>query len=159
MQNARTKYLIIPPVAIAVLTTIACTMQKTNLVKPIEQGIEGHIYLVTGNQMPMKGKPVQRHGKGIVREVWIYKATTMQQAEGQTPLFTKISTSLAAKVKSDSTGHYQAALPAGLYSVFVKERNQFFASETEGEGILNPAEVVAGKVTSRNVTVNIGAAY
>ena len=159
MQNARTKYLIIPLLAIAVLTIIACTMQKTNLGKPIKQGIEGHIYLVTGNQMPMKGKPIQRHGKGIVREVWIYKATTMQQAEGQTPLFTKINTSLAAKVKSDSTGHYQAALPAGLYSVFVKEGNQYFASESDGTGTLNPAEVLTAKVTTRNITVNHDAAY
>lgn len=147
------------PVALVLLAMVSCSMQKPQSSIPVTQGISGFIYQVTGNQMPMKGKPIQRHGKGIAREVWIYHATTAQQAQGQMPLFTKINTRLALKVMSDSTGHYQAALPVGLYSVFVKEGDQFFASETDGPGIINPAQVVANKVTIRNVTVNIGAAY
>ncbi|MFD1258891.1 hypothetical protein ACFQ3S_18935 [Mucilaginibacter terrae] len=138
---------------------VSCSVQQRQSHTPVTQGIDGFIYLVTGNQMPMKGKPVQRHGKGMVREVWIYQATTVQQVQGQMPLFTSIHTRLAIKVWSDSTGHYQAALPAGMYSVFVKEGELFFASETDGPGIINPVEVVANKVASRNVTVNIGAAY
>jgi len=147
------------PVALVLLTMVSCSVQQAKSSAPVTQGISGFIYQVTGNQMPMKGKPIQRHGKGIAREVYIYQATTLQQVQGQMPLFTKINTHLAVKVKSDSTGHYQASLPVGLYSVFVKEGDQFFASETDGPGIINPAQVMANKVTNRNVTVNIGAAY
>jgi hypothetical protein len=160
MMNTTGSYILkLKPLALIMLAMVSCSAQKKQAAGPITQGINGYIYQVTGNQMPMKGKPVQRHGKGIVREVWIYQATTAQQVQGQIPLFNKINTRLAIKVTSDSTGHYQAALPAGLYSVFVKEGEQFFASETDGPGIINPAQVVADKVTNKNVTVNIGTAY
>jgi len=57
---------------------------------PSEQGtLEGFIYEVSGNQMPMRDKPVNRHGKGISREIWIYATTTAAQAQGSIPLFTK----------------------------------------------------------------------
>jgi hypothetical protein len=160
MMHTTSSYILrLKPLALIMLTMVSCSAQKKQSAGPVTQGINGYIYQVTGNQMPLKGKPVQRHGKGIAREVWIYQATTIQQAQGQMPLFNRINTRLAIKVKSDSTGHYQADLPAGLYSVFVKEGEQFFASETDGPGIINPARVIEGKVTSRNVTVNIGAAY
>jgi len=130
-------------------------MQKN---KQISQGIEGQITRVTGNQMPMKGRPAQK-GKGIITDVFIYAATTVQQAQGQMPLFTHISGKPVAQTKSNSTGHYKVALPAGKYSVFVKIGEQFFASETDGQGILNPVEVTTGQVVKRDVTVNIAAAY
>ena len=134
-------------------------MQKAKSTIALSEGIQGYIYKVSGNQMPMKGKPGKAKGKSIVSELWIYKATTLQQAQGSMPLFSKINTLLAVKVKSDSTGYYQAALPAGVYSVFVKEGDQLFAAETDGQGILNPAVVTAGKITSRNITLTTGALY
>jgi hypothetical protein len=142
---------------IAAITLFSCTMQKTTQVS-LNQGIEGNIYKVSGNQMPMKG--TQRNKpKALICEVYIYQATTAKQAQGQGTLYSHISTKLVSKVKTDSTGHFQAELPAGLYSVFVKEGNQYFASESDGTGTLNPAEVATGKVTTRNVTVNFDAAY
>lgn len=138
---------------------VSCAVQKQQVVTKINEGIEGYIYKVSGNQMPMKGKPIKAKGKGMVSEIWIYKATTLQQVQGRMPLFNRINTLLAIKVKSDSTGYYQATLPAGVYSVFVKEGNQLFAAETDGQGILNPAVVTAGKITSRNITLTTGALY
>lgn len=143
--------------AIALFTLFSCTMQKTTQ-GALKQGIEGNIYKVSGNQMPMKGAERPKP-KALVCEVYIYQATTPKQAQGQGTLYNAISTKLAAKVKTDSTGHYQAELPAGIYSVFVKEGNQYFAAESDGTGTLNPAQVVTGKVTTRNVTVNHDAAY
>jgi len=142
---------------IVLFTLVSCTMQKTTQAT-LKQGIEGNIYKVSGNQMPMKGTERNRP-KALVCEVYIYQATTSKQAQGEGTLYNTISTKLAAKVKTDSAGHYQAELPAGLYSVFVKEGNQYFAAESDGTGTLNPAQVVAEKVITRNVTVNHDAAY
>ncbi|CAM3772685.1 carboxypeptidase regulatory-like domain-containing protein [Mucilaginibacter galii] len=135
----------------------SCTMRMPPQTT-IEQGIEGHIYKVSGNQMPMKGTQRSKP-KALICEVYIYKPTTVKQAQGQGTLYSQINTPLVAKVKTDSAGHYQVKLPVGNYSVFVKEGNQYFASESDGTGNLNPAEVFAGKVTTRNITVNHDAAY
>jgi hypothetical protein len=135
----------------------SCTMQKTTS-GPVTQGIEGNLYKVSGNQMPMKGGERSKP-KPLISEVYIYQATTAKQVQGQGTLYSQINTKLAAKVKTDNNGHYKIALPAGLYSVFVKEGNLYFASESDGTGTLNPAEVVVGKITTRNITVNHDAAY
>ena len=108
--------------------------------------------------MPMKGGERSKP-KPQISEVYIYQATTVKQVQGQGTLYSYINTELVAKVKTDDNGHYRIALPVGLYSVFVKEGNLYFASESDGSGTLNPAEVVAGKITTRNVTVNHDAAY
>jgi hypothetical protein len=143
--------------AVAVSVLFSCTMQKSTQAT-LNQGIEGAIYKISGNQMPMKGAESSKP-KRLVCEVYIYQATTAKQAQGQGTLYSQISTKLVAKVKTDSTGHYQAELPAGLYSVFVKEGKQYFASESDGTGTLNPAVVATNKVTTRNITVNFDAAY
>lgn len=137
------------------IVIISCSMQKR---LQISQGAEGHITHLTGNQMPMKGRP-QSKGKGIIADVVIYKATTVQQAQGQMPLFTQISGQPVAQIQSDSTGHYKVALPVGKYSVFVKVGEQFFAAETDGQGTLNPVEVTTRQIAKRDVVINIGAAY
>lgn len=142
-------------IILTLVAIISCSMQKN---KQVSQGIEGHIIRVSGNQMPMKGRPAAK-GKGIIAEVFIYTATTVQQAQGQMPLFNQINGKAVVHTKSDSTGNYKVALPAGKYSVFIKTNGQFFAAETDGQGILNPAEVTTGQVTRRDITFNIGVAY
>jgi hypothetical protein len=137
---------------------VSCSMHKSPQAAPLKQGIDGFIYLATGNQMPMVGQP-RNQPKGIPADVYIYKATSAQQATGNTPIFTQINSELVAHVKSDTTGHYQAALPAGQYSVLVKHKGSYFSSESNDKGILTPADVTTGMVTHRNVTVNVGAAY
>lgn len=142
--------IILTPIAI-----ISCSMQKR---LQISQGAEGHITRLTGNQMPMKGRP-QPKGKGIIADVVIYKATSVQQAQGHIPLFTLVNGQPVAQTQSDSTGYYKVALPVGKYSVFVKVGEQFFAAETDGQGTLNPVEVTIRQIAQRNVVVNVGAAY
>jgi len=144
-------------IAVAAVAMFSCTMQKSTQAR-IKQGIEGNVFKVSGNQMPMKGAK-RAEPKPLVCEVYIYNATTAQQTQGQGTLYSQINTKLVTKIKTDSTGHYKEELPPGLYSVFVKEGNQYFASESDGTGTLNPARVATGKVTTRNITVNHDAAY
>lgn len=156
------KYLISCSIMLSALTlfiTVSCKTQKTVNSKNIRQGVEGYIYELTGNQMPMKGKPANSGKHGVKREIYAYRATTLQQVQGSTPLFDKVNTTLVLKIMSDKDGHYEASLPIGSYSVFVKEDGKLFASETDGAGILNPITVTHNTITHRDITITVNAAF
>lgn len=156
------KYLISCSVTLSALilvTTLSCKTQKSGNSENISQGIEGYIYELTGNQMPMKGKPTNSNKRGVKREVYIYRATTTKQTRGNAPLFDAVNTPLIIKIMSDKNGHYKAGLPTGSYSVFIKEDGKLFAAETDGPGILNPITVTPNTFTRRDITITVNAAF
>ena len=109
--------------------------------------------------MPMKGKPANSNKHGVKREIYIYKAASVQQTQGSTPLFDKVNTPLVLKTMSDKNGYYKASLPAGTYSVFIKENEKLFAAETDGAGILNLVTVTPNNITHRDITITVNAAF
>ncbi len=145
--------------AATLLATISCKTLKPGTSSNIKQGIEGYIYELTGNQMPMKGKPAGSNKHGVKRVVYFYQATTLQQVQGNTPLFDKVNTPLVLKIMSNADGRYKVSLPAGKYSIFVKENDKLFAAETDGTGILNPVTVTTDKITRRDITITVNAAF
>jgi hypothetical protein len=136
-------------------SSISCSTMKH---QPNYGTIEGHIYNATGNQMPGPGKDLQPN-KGAVREIWIFEPTAEKQVTGTSPLFNTLSTKSIAHTTSDSTGHYQIKLPAGRYSIFIKESSGYFAAESDGTGILNPVEVSIGHTTTKDITITLNAVY
>jgi hypothetical protein len=143
------------------LVISAFMLMACHTVKPsaITQGLSGYVYRESGNQMPSPnrkpGKP-----KGIKCDLYIYQPTTLKQVAGSNPVFTNVNSKLVTIVHSDSTGYYAVKLPVGRYSVFIStDKQSFFADESDGNGILNPAEVTANKLTSRNFTLRQGAVY
>lgn len=156
MKNKHTIILqILLAMVVSGIVLTACVAKRP---KKIQQGVEGVITQLTGNQMPMVGKPAAKP-RPLAAEVFFYEATTVQQAQGTIPVFSKVNTRMVAKVKSDATGHYQVALAPGSYSIFIKQSTGLFASETDGAGVLTPVTVVAGQVSQRNITVTLGAAF
>ncbi len=141
-----------------IITGIALTACVAKRPKSLQQGAEGMITRLTGNQMPMVGKPAAKP-RPLAAEIFFYEATTTQQAQGTIPVFSKVNTRMVAKVRSDATGHYQVALAPGTYSIFIKQDAGLFASETDGAGVLTPVTVVAGQVSQRNITFTLGAAF
>ena len=126
---------------------------------PITQGLTGYVYKETGNQMPSPNR-APRKPKGIKCDLYIYQPTTPQQAIGGPTSFTKVNSKLVTMVHTDSLGHYTVNLSPGKYTVFIRTgEGSFFADESDGDGILNPAEVAADKVTDRNFTLRAGAVY
>ncbi len=141
---------------ISALGLIACHTMKP---ATVTQGLSGYVYRESGNRMPSPSR-APRKPKGIKCDLYIYPPTTTGQTVGNSPDFTSVNSRLITVVHSDSTGHYAVKLPAGKYSVFIKtDKQSFFADESDGDGILNPAEVAAGKVTVRNFTLRLGAVY
>ncbi|WP_342645764.1 hypothetical protein [Mucilaginibacter sp. CSA2-8R] len=145
--------------AFVIVATVSCKTIKTADVPNARQGVEGYIYELSGNQMPMKGKPTNSNKRGVKREVYIYQATSLQQTQGSTPLFDKVNTQLILKTTSNIEGRYKAYLPAGNYSVFIKENGKLFAAETDATGILNLIAITLNEMTHRDVTITVNAPF
>ncbi|WCT11458.1 hypothetical protein [Mucilaginibacter jinjuensis] len=143
------------------LVISAFMLMACHTMKPpaITQGLSGYVYRESGNQMPSPNRKT-RKPKGLKCDLYIYQPTTLQQTVGSNPVFTSVNSKLVTIVHSDSTGYYIVKLPAGRYSVFIStDKKSFFADESDGSGTLNPAEVIADKVTARNFTLRLGAVY
>ena len=128
--------------------------------KPVQKNgeLSGYIYLLKGNQMPSPGRPLSK-GHGVSRDIYVYEPTPISLTLGASPIFTQIKTGLITHIKSDSTGHYALSLPAGKYSVFVREGIGFFAAENDGSGVLNPVEVIKNTSLKKDFIIAAGAVY
>ena len=129
------------------------TFSPGNLAPKLQnsEGITGYVHVLKGNQMPMHGK-AESAGRGTRCEVYIFPAVPVSNAVGTSPLFSKISARLIAKVKTDSAGHYTVHVPPGRYSLFVKEDKGFFSNEID-DGYFTPVNVQANQLTVKNINV------
>ncbi|MFT3824812.1 MAG: hypothetical protein QM731_12860 [Chitinophagaceae bacterium] len=125
-----------------------------------KQGIEGYVYLVTGNQMPspdIKKAPP----KGVKTTLYIYELTNLQQVTrvGQSGLYSAIHTKLVKTVTTDKNGHFKVKLPPGRYSLFTKDDTMFYANWFDGGNNIAPTEVTAKKWTTVEVKMDSKAVY
>lgn len=142
------------PVCTVIL--MACHTLKST---PMQQGLTGYVYRQSGNQMPAPNRAPQKP-HGLKCDLYIYQPTKLNQTSGSSPSFTAVSANLILVVHTDSTGHYKANLPTGRYSVFIStDEHDFFADESDSDGILNPVEVLDGKITESNWVYRKGAVY
>jgi len=144
------------------LTTgfIICSFLAFKPATSIKQGIEGYVYLVTGNQMP--GPGVKRPApKGMKTTVYIYALTNISQVvkPDASSFYSSIKTKLVKRVVSDSKGHFSVQLPPGTYSVFTKKDALFYANLSDEKNNIFPVKVAPGKMTKIDVQVNYNAVY
>jgi hypothetical protein len=123
-----------------------------------KQGIKGKVIWIEGDQMPGPGKTLGK-GKGVSREVYVYKATTMQQAKQSAGFFSDLQTELVAKIVSKDDGSFCVNLPVGEYSVFTKEPEGLFANLFDDQARINVVKVDKKKFTEMTFKINYQAAY
>jgi hypothetical protein len=142
------------------LLITGCSSSKKAKLSMITQGITGTVTEATGNQMPMQDAP-RRLSKGILTTVFIYEPTNAKQVTqiGTSPVYTKISTKQVASVQTDSTGAFKVYLPAGSYSLFVKQGNLFVANLFDQNNNISVFTVEEGKLTEARMVVNTKAVY
>jgi hypothetical protein len=127
---------------------------------PLKEGIRGTVIFKTGNFMPSPDAPSGGMGAGVRREVHIYELTNMSQVRSDdSQFYTSISTRLVKKVQSDEQGCFRAELPAGRYSLFVKEGDKLYANLFDGENNIFPVTVEKGKVNEVRFDINYDATY
>ena len=127
------------------------------------QGITGVVRWVEGNLMPAVGDTTyttRAKGVPIQREIYIYKAVKIHDAESQQGVFFHdIPSELIARVQTDSDGIFNVSLSPGTYSVFVMEDEGLFANKYDGEGFINPVTISANSYVNMEILINYKAYY
>jgi hypothetical protein len=124
------------------------------------QGIEGHIYFITGNQMPSPDvKPAKP--KGLKTTIYVYERTNMNQVIKQehSPFYTSILTKFVKSSDSGKDGHFKISLPVGQYSIFVKKDSLFFANGFDSNNNIAPVKVMPDSTTTIDIKVDYSASY
>jgi hypothetical protein len=79
--------------------------------------------------------------------VKVYEYTTRDEVKGHIPSFDAVNTKLIAKTETDMDGFYQISLLPGKYSVFIMEKNKYYANSFDGQNGINPISIVKDSVT------------
>jgi hypothetical protein len=131
---------------------IAVTPSPTDLFQ--QSGIEGRVYLVTGNRMPAPGHPPGRP-PGVPGTICVFELTNDNQVvrQGTSPYCKAVHTRLVRQIDTDDKGNFSIPLPPGTYSVFTKKGDLFYASRRDEKNNIAPVEVLPGKLTRVDCSV------
>jgi hypothetical protein len=124
------------------------------------QGIEGHVFLIAGNQMPSPDhKPPAP--QGVRTTIYIYALTSVNQIihSGSSPFYSAVHSKFIDSVQSRSDGYFRVELSAGRYSLFTKKKELFYANTLDGQNHIAPATVRAGQLTQVVIKMDYDAIY
>jgi hypothetical protein len=122
------------------------------------QGIQGHVYLVTGNQMPSPDRPPSKPA-GMKTTLYIYELTNNSQVTREGAFYSSISTRMVKQVMTDDNGYFKVKLKPGRYSLFVKKGELFYSSVFDDKNNIHPVEVRKGEWTEEDFRANYDAVY
>ena len=124
-------------------------------------GIEGKLHLLSGNRMPSPPRRpgdtarLASGGPGVKGTVCIFELTNDSQIirQGTSPWCEAVHTRLIRQVDTDDKGNFSIPLPPGRYSVFIKKGLLFYASRRDEHNDIAPVEVLPGKMTQVDCSV------
>src|ERR1700761_8727122 len=119
-----------------------------------QQGIEGIARKAIGNRMPSpKYHPAPPAGTKTT--IYVYSLTNQNQvtAAGAAGLYSAVHTDLIRQADTDDSGHFRIQLPPGIYSVFTKKGQLFYATRRDEKNNIAPVEVLSGKITRIDCSV------
>lgn len=124
-----------------------------------KQGLKGQVLWVSGNQMPGPGSK-KSSNNGVQRELHVYELTTIQEATlSPDGFFSGIQTKLIAIVTTKEDGTFTLRLPAGEYSIFVKEDNGLYANRFDQNNSINPIIIKEKEFAWLPITIDYQATY
>lgn len=122
----------------------------------VKEGICGTVVEKRGNHMPGPGSPrPNAGGTPVVREVFIFKRLSMNEVDpGENGFINSVRDAKPVKtVMSGKDGKFCVSVPAGHYSVLVRESKGLYANLSDSQNNINPVRVEKGK--KAQVTVEI----
>ena len=152
------KYLILS--LLTLVSTLTTYAQKPRSAKSskssVTQGICGIVLEKRGNHMPSPDSPRPNPGgTAVEREVLIFPLLNISQVDaGDNGFINSVGESKPVKtVKSGRDGKFCVSLPAGRYSVVVREPKGLYANLFDSQNNIFPVRVEKGK--KAQVTVEI----
>ncbi len=145
-------------------TSIACDIQKAYIenAKKVttSNGVWGTVSSMEGNCMPMIS-PSSCTNCPVKRTVKIFEYTLLTNATpsgNSTIFFDSFNTQLIDQVETDDNGFFQINIPNGHYTIAIVENGKLYANGTDGQGGLNPFELLNG-TKEVNVTMTYKATF
>ena len=143
---------------LSILTLAACHDAHRMLGPPVvTQGVAGLVLFWEGNFMPGDGNgtklPVQR-------ELLVYELTNLADVTSEgNGFYSAISTRLVASTLSGADGRFAVQLPAGRFSLFVREQSMFYTNGGDSQGFIYPIDVAADAVTGVQFDITYAAYF
>lgn len=115
--------------------------------------LKGQLYWVPpdSNYSPEK-QNIPYNAKPL--EIFVHQITSEAEVDFEDGLIHKIYTPIVARFFCKWNGSFKTRLPLGRYSVFVRNKNNFFGNLKDAEGNLSPATIDSTKRTTW-VTITI----
>jgi len=128
--------------------------------KNIKEGIRGKIIMQMGNQMPSPGSP-PKISNGVARTIGIFALTRLEDTEAGQKIgfYKKIKTKRIAQIKSRKDGCFAIKLPPGRYSLFVREKGEWYANSFGGEGEIFEIVIKSNEITETEFRINHSAYF
>jgi hypothetical protein len=121
----------------------------------------GTVRELTGNHMPGPGAArTGAGGKPVVRTVLVYPVMSLDSVEQDTGgFFTNVTAKPVATATSDKAGKFCVRLPAGQYSVLVREPKGLYANLFDTKNRINAVVITTGKTTTLPIVISHGASF
>ncbi len=100
--------------------------------------------------------------KAVKREVYIFKArkfTASMEYFSDGDFFKTNFPDLIAKTTSNAYGYYEIVVPAGQYTVMVKENNLLYASEVSENGYINFVDLARDELKRYDISITYQAVF
>lgn len=141
-----------------VISLTSFTVSKQEFCR--RSGIRGHVFLVSGNQMPSPDIPASS-GRGIQTTLYIYELTNINQTgrDGVSAFYKTINTKLIKEIHTDEKGAFKVKLKPGFYSLFVKKGDLYYANIYDDKNNIYPVEVKKGGWSDIDFRADYDAVY
>ena len=136
---------------------VLCVFFQCQSSRHAQQGVQGKVLWLEGNMMPGVGVDLPE-GKAIEREIYFFEPTSTDQMTGSGPLYDSVQSRLIKKIVSNEDGFFKVQLKEGKYSVFVKEKDQYYASVMDSQHF-NPVVVKPGEMAVITIKIDYKAYY
>ncbi len=142
---------------IAILIFSSCAVMKNG-----DQGVNGQIYWLEGNQMPViseEGDEVRRQKEKVQRTLIICPLVNLGDATMENGLFKSLAAEPIKEIESDKDGAFSIQLEPGAYSIFTKEEDGLFANRFDTDGNIQPVYIKNGEWVELEILIDYKAAY
>jgi len=128
-------------------------------ISKIAQGVHGKVVFKEG-EFSTSGE-LLNNGKvyGVSKMVYFYELTSIKDASfGETGFVYNIATEVIDSVSSDKNGNFFKELPAGIYSIFIKEVERYY-SKLDDKDYFTPVTVSPDATKSITLEIDYKASY